>query len=595
MKNAFLKKSFCVVVGFVFLVLYAPHLSADESYDETGNVIDLVAGDIQAIPVTGLSRVSVTNPEVADISDAQSDKVSLLAKKAGSTVLFLWDVAGKHSVRIRVVNEDLSSIKARVQKLLDEANITGVTLDENLDEGKVVMEGALLKEDKNRLEDVVQPYSENLLNLVKVDKNEDLIQVDMQVVEINTTFEQDLGISWGAGTTNGSINTTSTGITNPNGANGGTALSATSSGAGLSLPYTEKPPGTNGKIGDFFKIGSFNRTFQLQAQVNALLQEGKAKLISKPRLVVVNGKQASFLVGGEIPIQNTTTTASGGTQNTSTSYTQYGVNMTVTPTIHNGKIDVVLNIDIRDVDNSSSFSTTSSVAFITRTASTDLLMDDKQTIALAGFIKHSESETLNEVPFLSKVPLLGALFRNRNIPGDSNTEMVVILTPTVLTDRNISDKQLVMPTPSERETYKQFDSKYEHEPLPTWPVPKVVPSAPQKPEVMSEMTAYARSVQVKISRSITYPQLARAKSLGGTVKLRLHILKNGSLDSAEVTESSGVVILDQDAVHAAKIAAPYDVFTTGMSQDDLIFTIPIVYNKLIAGATAPAEKVIASY
>ena len=192
MKNAFLKKSFCVAVGFVFLVLYAPHLSADESYDETGNVIDLVAGDIQAIPVTGLSRVSVTNPEVADISDAQSDKVSLLAKKAGSTVLFLWDVAGKHSVRIRVVNEDLSSIKARVQKLLDEANITGVTLDENLDEGKVVMEGSLLKEDKNRLEDVVQPYSENLLNLVKVDKNEDLIQVDMQVVEINTTFEQDL-------------------------------------------------------------------------------------------------------------------------------------------------------------------------------------------------------------------------------------------------------------------------------------------------------------------------------------------------------------------------------------------------------------------
>ena len=100
---------------------------------QTSDVIDMVAGDIETVAVNNLTRVSVTNPEIADISDAQSDKVSVLAKKAGETVLFLWDAGGKRSIKVRVVNEDLSAVKARVQKILDEANITGVSLEENLD------------------------------------------------------------------------------------------------------------------------------------------------------------------------------------------------------------------------------------------------------------------------------------------------------------------------------------------------------------------------------------------------------------------------------------------------------------------------------
>ena len=129
--------------------------------------------------------------------------------------------------------------------------------------------GALPKDDKNRLENILQPYSDNLLNLVKEEKNEDLIQVDMQIVEINTSFEKDLGVLWG-----NPLLTTSTG-------------SGSSTTPGL-LTETENLPSTNGngKIGDFFKIGSFSRS-GLQATVNAFIQEGKARLISKPRLVEI--------------------------------------------------------------------------------------------------------------------------------------------------------------------------------------------------------------------------------------------------------------------------------------------------------------------
>ncbi len=574
-------KSFVMtlILGFGLSALFMPRLSADENTSGASDVIDMIAGDIQTVTVNNLTRVSVTNPEVADISDAQSDKVSVLAKKAGEAVLFLWDVGGKRSVKVRVVKEDLTVVKARVQKVLDEANITGLSLEENLDAGKVVVSGALSKEDKYRLENILQPYSDNLLNFVKEAKYENLIQVDMQIVEISTSLEKDLGILWNnltATSTNGGNSSTTPGLINE----------------------TEKVPSSNGngKIGDFFKIGNFSRT-PLEATVNAFIQEGKARLISKPRLVVLSGKQASFLVGGEIPILTTTTNTTGSTLTQNTNYTRYGVNVTVIPTIREGKIDVLLNVDIRDIDSANA--SNGNVAFITRTASTNLFMDNKQTIVLAGLIKYSDNEQLTRVPFLSKIPIVGLLFRNRRTPSpDTNTEMVIILTPMVLTDKKFADNQIVMPTPAERDSYREIASKYEHEPLgSTLPLAKI--TAQDSSAVLPVMTAYARMVQEKISKAIVYPQEAEARggiALAGTVKLKLHILKDGSLDSEEVMESSGNNILDQDAMQAAKTAAPFDAFTTGMDQEAMVFTIPIVYNKLISGdAQASAEKVIASY
>jgi len=596
MKQAFLKK-FLISIGCALLVVfYMPRSSADDKGSDKVMVVDMIAGDIQSVIAHNLTRVSVTNPDVADISDAQSDKITLLAKKAGETALFLWDDSGKRSIKVRVVNEDLKALRQRVQTVLDEAGITGVLFEENLDIGKLVLTGDLIKEDLHRLDDVLEPYSDNLLNLVKEEKSEDLIEVDMQVVEISTTLEKNLGLLWG-NTTSASSGVPASGAT-PTVV--GTNSSGTNSGA-VALNYQENPPTVGTKFKDLFKIGSFTRQSTFIATVNALLQEGKARLISKPRLVVVSGKQASFLVGGEIPQENTTTNSTGGAIGTSTTYSQYGVNMTVTPTVRKGKIDVVLNLDIRDVDNSSSFSTNQNPAFITRTASTDLLMDNKQTIVMAGFIKYQDSVTLTEVPFLSKIPVVGALFRNRDTPADSNTEMVIILTPIILTEKKIAQRQLVMPTPEEREADAEVNAKYEHEPLSIRSdLPADLGNATNNmesalPMILPDITSYARMVQEKISNALSYPQDIKGKALEGTVKLKVHILKSGSLGAEEVVVSSGNPVLDQEAMHAAKAAAPYDAFMPGMQENELIFTVPIVYNKFASKGKSPSEKVIAAY
>lgn len=581
MRSSFLRKILILVLGFGLSVLIMPRLSADEN-STTHDTIDMVSGDVETVPANNLTRVSVTNPEVADISDAENDKVSLLAKKSGETILFLWDANGKRNVKVRVVNEDLNAVKERVQKILDEANITGISLEENLDEGKVVVSGSLSKDNKSRMNSILEPFSDSLLNLVKEEKSEDLIQVDMQIVEISTSLEKDLGILWGSSTSSTSGST-------------GTSSSSGGSTPGL-ITENETIPSTNGngKFGDFFKVGNFSRT-PLEATVNAFIQEGKARLISKPRLVVLSGKQASFLVGGEIPTLTTTTNTTGSTLTQNTSYTQYGVNVTVTPTIREGKIDLLLNVDIRDIDNANS--SNGNVAFITRTASTSLFMDNKQTIALAGLIKYSDNEQVTRIPFLSNIPIVGLLFRNRSTPSpDTNTEMVIILTPTVVTDKKFADSQMVMPTPLERDANKEIDGKYEHETLVSnWPSDRTTGTF-EAPAILPVVTAYARMVQEKISKAIFYPQEVLGNSIAGTVKLKLHILRDGSMDSEEVIESSGNYLLDQYAMQAAKSAAPFEAFATGMDQEGMTFTIPIVYNKLISGSQSPAaEKVIATY
>ena len=139
MKSHFLKYFFSIVFVLVFMMTRGASLSAQENAADTSDAMDLVVGDIENVTANGLIRVSITNPEIADISDVQSGKVSLLAKRAGETVLFLWDASGKRSMKVRVVNEDLSVVKARVQKILDEANMPGISLQINTDEGKVVV------------------------------------------------------------------------------------------------------------------------------------------------------------------------------------------------------------------------------------------------------------------------------------------------------------------------------------------------------------------------------------------------------------------------------------------------------------------------
>lgn len=580
--------NFLIVVTLTIfsIVTVLPPMSwaqATEAVKE--DAIDLIAGDLEIITVKNLSRVSVTEPDIADIADAQADKITILGKKPGQAIIFLWDDSGKRTVMVRVASQDMSMTKARITKILDKAQIYGVTLEENPYEGKVVVSGSLSKGEKDSLEEVLESFSDEIINLVKEKVEDDLIQIDMQVTELSTTLEKNLGIGWSGG----------------------------SAGSPLSFNYDETLPDKTGKVKNLFKIGDFNRTTAMVATVNALVEEGKGRVLSRPRLVVVSGKEASFLVGGEIPLKNTTTSNTGSTVTQSTVFKQYGVNMTITPTIKDGKVSVLLKVEVSDVDPASDSRLGNDIAFVTRNAQTELLLDDKQTIVLAGLIRHIEGEKTGRVPFLSQVPVVGLLFRNRKTTTpNTDTELVISLTPTILRSKNYAESEVVLPSVRTKQFVEEVNEPFEKKsltnpeivvPAPAEKAPAVVPAAipaPALPQAKvtkaQEMLAmpYATLIQQKIAKEISYPYEALQNNWQGTVKLKLRILKDGTLAVATILESSGHEVFDQDALNTAKIVAPYPSFPLEIAQEDLVVTVPIIYNQGSLSRATPANKAASS-
>ncbi len=523
----------------------------------------------------------MANPDVVDISDAKPEKLIIAGKKPGQTELFIWGDDGKREFLVRVASENLDTVKTRVQEVLGKAQIKGISMEESPYEGKVVLYGSLPKTDKDTFDKIMDPYADRIINLVKLEASEDLVQIDMQVVELSTTLSEQLGFDWN--TSSGSSSSSSSSGTS------GTGSSSSGSSSSLSPSYQEKTEMDKGS-NRIFNLNSFSRTTPILVTVNALVKEGKGKVLSNPRLVVMSGKEASFLVGGEIPIKTTTTSASGGSQQENVTFKPYGVNMTITPTIRQGKVDILLNINISDIDGSTKTSN-GEVAFTTRTAQTQLFLDNKQTIVLAGFIKHSESATVKGIPFLSKMPLVGLLFRSQDKEVPTQTEMVISLTPTILRSKKTSTEQLSWPSQRIEDFTKEIQSRFAKESLDDAQPPKeqaqaatpVVEKKEIKPAPVkvtdAAVLSYVRWVQDRISGVITYPYEAIQNNWQGTVKLRLRIQRDGSLADCDILQSSGHDVFDADALHTAKTLAPYSAFPQGMTQQDLVVTIPIVYNQ----------------
>lgn len=506
--------------------------------------VNMVLGELSQLKVYGLTRLSMTDPEIADVVDADDQEVLLIAKNVGQTPLFIWDEHGKRVIMVNVSGAELNVIKNRLQKLFSDAELYHVYLDVNKNEGKVVITGTVPEYKEPLYEDIVVNFDEYVISLVEQQDIEDLVQIDVQITELNTTLTKSLGFDWGAA--------------------GGDTGEGGSGGGFLKLSYGEDLPDFDGSIGDFFKIGDFRRADSLIATVNALLEEGQGRILSQPKLVVLSGEEASFLVGGEIPIRTTTSTGDSTQQNVE--FKEYGVGMTITPTIRKDKIDVVMNLEISDIDASNAVG--EDVAFVTRSASTQLFLDDGQTIVLAGLIQQRQAETVKKVPYLGNIPVLGLIFRSRSTPTpDQDTELVISITPHRI------DTGLNPLTSKEKAQKEQaphpMTSRYMSEKTLDKSIPTMIPD---------HMKDYVRDVQKKISQQIVYPREAKEYGWEGTVKLGLHILNDGTLAYALVKESSGHEIFDDYALNTAKNSAPYESFPTDTDLQELNITIPIVYS-----------------
>lgn len=520
----------------------------DFAADESTEVIKLYMGESKIIPVKNPTRIAIGNPDIVDVVSVTNNELALAPKAAGATTLVFWDNFGEQSCKIKVFSENIGLIQQRVDSLLARLNLPKVYTRAEEDEAKVLLLGCVKNpQDRERISLVLNTLKDKVVDLITVKEEESVVEIDVQVLELSKDATKTLGF------TNPLFSTVT--------------LTETAGSPGIS-------PGTYWtklfRVVDM-KRGAFTWT------LDALVQEGKARILSRPRLACQSGKEAELLVGGEKPIFSTEVTSTGGS-GTSVTYKEYGLKLKIKPTVsEDSRIKVSLNVDISEVgtvdsigsSSSSTLGTTSSTTtakafpLTKRTAATELYLNDGQTLAIGGLIRHKQDENIEKTPGLGDIPILGALFRKKTTRtgGGSgergDTELFITLTPTIIAKDNYYGQQPAntVVSPAEVEVKDSNAARVNSEGL----------------------MKYINTIQQSIVNNMNYPLSAKKAGFQGTTKLSLRLSSQGKLENILVKESSGYKILDENAITVAKSLVYYPPFPSSVDQEDIWVDIPIVY------------------
>jgi len=538
-----MKKTFLLFILGAFFMSACPQNTY--TAEEVVEVIKLYMGNVKMVPVSNPRRVVIGNPAIADVANITKETMTLSPKTPGVTTLVFWDNFGEQSYKVKVFAEDTNAIKDRVDNLLKKLSLPDVYSQAEEDEGKVILLGKVkTSQERERVATILSTLKDKTIDLIQIKEEEALIDIDVQIMELNKDATNTLGFSWP-----GSINFTEVGS------------------PGLGAAGT-----TWGKV---FKVADVARTTSGTAvpfnlKLDALVQEGKAKILSRPRIACQSGKEAELNVGGEKPIFTTQIAATTGAQGTSVEYKEFGIKLKIKPTLsEEDRIKLGLNVEVSEVGTVESIGSTGATTTTTaqaypltkRSASTEIYLDNGQTMVIGGLIKKKTEEDVRRTPFLSNVPVLGAFFRQRTtkIGGGTgsrgDTELFIVLTPKI--------------TSPAKEKAKAEEAKQEAA------AKEIKTSAGEK--VTDPVMQYALILQNRIASNFSYSKEVEESGYQGTVKLRLHISYSGDLLDVEVKESSGYQLLDDQAVAMARSLTSYPPFPITIEEKELWFDIPISF------------------
>lgn len=523
---------------FICLALiFAPGVVLPQFLDlkEVSNEVFLVVGDIKVLEVYFPERVSVRNPEIADIDSVSDREIILIAKVAGSTAMTVWDKEGEKTFYITVYSQDPGSLKKRLEKTINQRlGIKDVFFEKNDASGKIMVIGELTAAEKEKVDKVLEPFTEGIDNLLVVGEAKQMVEVDCHILELTKSFSEVFGLDW-------------------SGAAGSSPSPLTT--------ITSAATDTADKISEIFRLVDFTRS-ALDVEIMAAVNQGKGKVLAKPKLLCLSGEEASFLVGGEVPVVKVTSSSAGDTVAEDVEYKEYGVKLNIQPVVFdNGDIKLNLTTEVKELSTEGQYvrsDDTTVKAFVTRNTSTVLRLKPNQAVIISGLFKDKVTkDDIGRVPGLGNIPILGALFRSKDYQDDQ-TELVISLVPRLInTEKDDQDKIKV--TEDKLLSWKELETEMNYS------------------EGEAALNGYILEVQRTIFQSLDYPRLAQEAGWQGAVKIKLHLNREGELLDAKISKSSGYLSFDDNVLKTAKSLSPYPSFPSNIELKDLWIDVPIVY------------------
>lgn len=378
--------------------------------------VEVSLNESKYMAASGITRLAVGNPAIADVQLLSSGDFLLVGKKAGTTSLIVWSdggrrteytvyVAGNDRGMASAIQDAIGYPKVHVQMMKDRVMLRGKV--ENQYEHDVALKIAGLYTGGD---------GSGVIDLLEME-HPSQIRLEAQIIEINSDYTKNLGIQYWSQTPGSNSNSGSSSDNTNSGITVGTA----------GLFYGGEDFSSTRKHGGWLGSHVANVNVTLQALIN----EGKARILSRPSITTMSGKTANILIGGRIPIP-----VSDGNGNVSIDWHEYGVKLNIEPVVDSeDKITSKVHAEVSTLDYSHGVKIDSfSVPGIaTREAESEVNVRSGMTMAIGGLINSEDAKIVSKIPLLGDLPIIGRFFRHTSNTRDKR-ELIILITPTLVAD-----------------------------------------------------------------------------------------------------------------------------------------------------------------
>ena len=384
-----------------------------------------------------LKRVSVTDETVADPRVVTPTQILVHGRAPGEVSLLIWDeLERSRSFDLRV-DVDVSAAAEEIKRIFPEEQIE-ITPSRSA----IVLSGHVTTEDVAKHAGAIAgAYSKNVVNVLTfgpVGAQEVELQVKFAEVDRSATTQLGANLfSLGEGKTFGATQTGQFG-----GVTVAPGTTTTTTNAITGTPQAITTPAT-ATVRDFLNIFVARTDINVGAIIKALQDKNLLQILAEPNLIAVNGKEASFLAGGEFPFP--VVQPGQGFTAVSITFREFGVRLKFTPVIQpNGNIHLRVEPEVSTLDfaNALTISGFTVPALSTRKADTEFELQDGQSFVIAGLLDNRVTNVMNKVPGLGDIPILGNFFKSKSAQR-SNSELMVLCTV-----HRISPNQQAPPGPT---------------------------------------------------------------------------------------------------------------------------------------------------
>lgn len=405
-----MKRVAALVAGFVACTALPGQSSKELS-------ILLGQGELLQFP-SDIVRVAVAEPKVADAVVVSPREVMVNAKGLGSTSVVVWETGSepvRYTIRVKPDEETFNLVKKSVADSLPGSNITLTGSGET-----VVLTGdAKSEEEAKRAAALASTHAKNVVNLIRTPPPAAGRQILLQVkfAAIDRVALQEIGVN----------------LFSRNPAMMGATGTQQFPGPRFSPLQFDGPQSAVLNFSDLLNIFLYRPDLNIGATVKALETRNLLQILAEPNLITMEGKEASFLAGGQFPFPVLTATSTGGAVApvVTVQFKNFGVELNFTPTItYDGSIHLKVNPSVSALDFANAVTIQGQLipAISTRNASTEVELKDGESFAIAGLLDSRVIQTLNKIPWLGDLPILGYLFQSRSTKKTQD-ELLVVVTP----------------------------------------------------------------------------------------------------------------------------------------------------------------------